>query len=273
MEEIRLKTWEDFEKAVNDEYAFAESLQNENQWTYVSDILFRGHANAEWKLETTLERFCSEKDLIIEPVKWSDYHHILGSINPFFSSFTDNKFSISHDFKEDCSSRNVPPCYDFMVHVRHHGFPSPLLDWTASPYVAAFFAFENATAEKDVSIYLYREYSAQAKSGWVGEPRIESLGPYVNTHKRHYLQQCQYTICFKEKPDDNHEYSFHESVRFSADRTEQDFLKKFILPSSERKKVLKKLDLMNINAFSLFNSEETMLSTLAYREIELKNRN
>ena len=31
--------------------------------------------------------------------------------------------------------------WSYMVHLRHYGFPSPFLDWTRSPYVAAFFAF------------------------------------------------------------------------------------------------------------------------------------
>lgn len=139
-----------------------------------------------------------------------------------------------------------------------------------SPYIAAFFAFFEAKESQDIAIYSYREYIEGRKSFTGSKPKITQLGQYTKTHKRHFLQQCQYTICTtNERSNDvKHKvYSSHEGVEYYE---HQDFIRKYIIPSSERKKVLKKLDLMNINAYSLFDNEDSLISTLAYREIEVK---
>jgi hypothetical protein len=46
---------------------------------------------------------------------------------------------------------------------------------------------------------------------------------------------------------------------------------KFNIPSTERTKVLRLLNDYNLNAFSLFDSEEALLETMWFREHVLKN--
>jgi hypothetical protein len=157
------------------------------------------------------------------------------------------------------------PVYEFMIYLRHHGFSSPLLDWSQSPYIAAFFAFNQASPTVGyASIYAYMEYSGQGKNGSEGKPTIYGRGPTVRSHRRHVLQQCEYTIC-TVRSEDEWNYTCHESA-FSEGRETQDLLWKFNIPSSEGPKVLHILDRYNLNAFSLFGSEESLMETIALRE-------
>jgi hypothetical protein len=61
----------------------------------------------------------------------------------------------------------------------------------------------------------------------------------------------------------------HQGV-FNINRSDQDLLWKIEIPASERVKVLHFLDKFNLNAFSLFDSEESLMETLAFRGIDLK---
>lgn len=227
----------------------------------LSPLLFRGHARASWRLETTLARYtcCS--------YSMRDYYRVMEAVRPAVESFTERRWDLPHDYSFDESIPQSPQGYEFMVYLRHHGFPSPLLDWTRSPYVAAFFAFNSACDGDRVAIYTFVEYSDLGKAGSLEEATIVGCGPYVTTHPRHFHQQSEYTYCKKKEAKDKYVYCSHEEA-FDRNDEEQDVLNKFILPGRERKSIMERLHLMNISAYSLFGSEESLLSTMAYHEIE-----
>ena len=133
--------------------------------------------------------------------------------------------------------------------------------------MAAFFAFSNASSSAThVSIYAYQEYAELVKMNELNSPHISSHGSYIRSHRRHFLQQCAYTICTVKNDAGEWQYACHEDV-FEKGGENQDLLWKFNLPASERTKVLRSLDLYNLNGYSLFGTEESLMETVAQREI------
>ena len=258
MNTIELSAWEEFEVKVEEIFKATEKIGEENSG-HVSKPLFRGHSKASWMLKTTLERY-TKKQYSVE-----DYYRVLTKVEPAVTIFTSKQFKLEQKFNPDCKLKS-PQGYKFMVYLRHHGFPSPLLDWTRSPYVAAYFAFNGDEHEENVSIFCYREYGGKGKVGRADQERVTGLGPYVAAHKRHFIQQCEYTICTKEVGK-KYVYGSHEEALNNINE-HQDIIEKFLIPANEKEKVLEKLDRMNINSYSLFGDEDSLMSMLAYREIK-----
>lgn len=274
MQNIDLDSWEKFEEQL-------KILENERlQHKYQSYFLYRGQEDSALNLLTTLERNGQEMTL-------KKYYHLISVVKPQIESFTgvnwnilsypngidkwlnENSSIIPHAF--GCSP-DFQEIYSYMIYLRHHGFPSPMIDWTISPYVAAYFAFRRELQDvRNVSIYVYLESKSEIglKGGGCSEPYIYQLGPYVRTDRRHFIQQSRYTICVVH--DKEWRYAPHEKA-FSRCEPEQDALWKFNIPYSERLKVLRLLERYNINALSLFGSEESLMETMSIREIHLRDR-
>lgn len=88
---------------------------------------FRGHGSNKFRLRTSLqragrnrlERYCAET---------------LPEFKSHVEAIEGTRFALSND--DDYST--------LLGLAQHHGLPTPLLDWTRSPYVAAYFAFSDA---------------------------------------------------------------------------------------------------------------------------------
>lgn len=241
-----------------------------------ASILFRGHSSSEWDLETTLER-SAHSDLV------TDYYSMALRIKSEVEAFTGLKWTDDADvdypmIHSTCStyekfsarfSRQALPHYAYLSYLRHHGFPSPLLDWSMSRFVSAFFAFRARPIAENVAIFAYRERDKSGmKLGGNDVPVIRVCGPYVSGPRRHFAQRSQYTVCTMWN-DSGPYFLNHNDVCKPFDPKkdfQQDIIFKFEVPSSERKKVMTELEDYGLNAYGLFGSEEGLMESLSLRE-------
>jgi hypothetical protein len=256
--EINLRSWRGFARCL----ATIRKKAGEQ-------LLFRGHADSRWTLQTTLER----RGHLNMPVH--QFFRMVGNAHPRVQSFTERRFEIptypellklldDYDkFSLEVSFGRFP-MYEFLIYLRHHGFPSPLLDWTESPYVAAFFAFMDERPNvKKRSIHVWKE--SRITSHGTGRPQMKTCGPYVTAHRRHVVQQCEYSLCVTYVPGDK-EWRF-TSQEEGLSQDDHEFWK-INIPSTERPSVLKNLDEFNLNAYSLFGSEDSLMHSLATRDMD-----
>lgn len=264
---ITEKTLESWEQLQHEIESLCKSLGDK-----ADDLLFRGQPDSTWKLDTTVER------KLKTPISLSRYYRFAFTAKSRLETLieaswdipTPTKFAKWIDNKDALSFVDLPG-YDYLAYLRHHGFPSPFLDWTTSPYVAEFFAFNDCrpSTNNSVSVYCYLEHADVGKLRSSDEPGIFVFGPYAKVHKRHVLQQSQYSICTELNDAYKPIFANHELVFKKSDKR-QDRLWKFNVPSTERNKALKSLNKMNINSYSLFGTEDALVESISTSEI-IKN--
>ena len=273
---LNLRSWSGFEVAI-------QKLENERQVKSARRLtapLFRGHGSNRWKLETTLERsypFESSQ----QQTSFLEYYRALATAKPVIETLSGKERGIILDYPTfgrklkahgiswlDMFMIKYPTVWEYFVYVRHHGFPSPLLDWTTSPYVAAFFAFDSPPRNaKRVCVYAMTHDTIHGVSS---DAHLMVVGPYMRSHPRHFQQQCRYTLCVGIDLK-NQDYVFRpHQLGMQQGLGQNGRLTAITIPLSERTKALRHLERMNINAFSLFGTEDSLIRTIARRELLLR---
>jgi len=258
METIKIASYQDLQTEIY-QLITSDKTRREASERHYSPLLFRGQSHATWELKTTLERFHPEV------MTQNEYSSLMKQLKILTETALD--ISLPEDAEYDRSSAHGPPAYyPLLVYARHHGFPSPLLDWTESWYIALFFALAYAPDQGNGSsaVFAYREYCGSGKSNERSEPHIVGLGPAIRTHRRHLLQQAWYTMCQFENPEGQLVYANHEDT-FKRNSRDQDALWKFEIPWSEKNIIIQELYKMNITAFTLFGTIDRLMDTLALR--------
>jgi len=161
MEIISVKKWETLKKALRRVSSHRDKL-SDGPGFIPSNLLYRGQCNAEWNLATTLERAPAGS------LSLNSYFRKVLTSRPQVEAFSDKRWELIDldEYREWVATVDEVwlsgfPGYEYMIYLRHHGFPSPLLDWTRSPYVAAFFAFSKIPPKtKKIALYCYMEYGS-----------------------------------------------------------------------------------------------------------------
>lgn len=259
--EINLSKWSEFKELAD---------HSRLEWIY------RGQGKSEWKIGSSLER--SEFYGPIERI--DSIEHQL--VEEFKRSF--NNYSLG-----ESTPTNL---VEWLALIQHFGSPTRLVDFTRSPYVAAYFAFEEEYVDnKYVSVWIvdhvrfyqraiyYLEkkgipanyFKQQIKT----EPYVFSdlllqhlfdlqnldcvipLVPY-SVNSRYLLQQSIFLApCNIAK-------SFLDQLEFLGEAGHEAVLK-INLPARLRNEVLRDLDKMNINRASLFPGLDGFAKTVNLR--------
>ncbi|WNH13049.1 FRG domain-containing protein [Thalassobellus suaedae] len=258
------------------EYTIKSWTDLRTLFSKIDDWVFRGHADSQWTLQTTLERGAEMNKSGIRDIPAIE-KNIIDKFKRRASNYLD-------EFPDDDN------LLEWLSLIQHHGGPTRLLDFSKSYYVGLFFSVNHTTTESAVYclnrklIYnkgleteekRYREdfleFGSRAHCNFALKeqtlsPLVTTVEPY-NIHERLSRQQGLFAIPFegrqsfeynlsltvnsyqKELPKSKKIENFETKVKLL---NEECGLLKIIIPTEFHNEIKKDLKLMNITNETLF---------------------
>jgi hypothetical protein len=239
----RLTSWDDFLKLViNPPY---------------SNWAFRGERDERWPLYSSLSRY-------------------LSSVGVHRDAWTSQEARILRIFKRKAHQfMPSPPAWDddfqWLALMQHHGAPTRLIDFTWSPYVAAFFGLESSVGDGVVwALNPARIDSSRAQRRDRLDPRVPgNFTKYYLSGERHFI--------WMGEPYTMNQRLIAQSGTFAVpgvldvpveeilgDRDQTGIMTKFVLAKEVREVGMRELYRMNITFATLFPDLDGLARSMGY---------
>lgn len=225
---IKFDTWNEFIESINSNLQYRQ-------------FVWRGQADSSWILEPTLDRLLREIDKIGDT----------RSINEHL-----NRFKYAARGRRGNNPPGLESDNDWWALGQHNGLLTPLLDWTKSPFVSAFFAFASSVKSStnlrvivgisQTSFVLKSNEIKKAHTSSSRPPIIEFIEPLSDENARLVNQGGLFT----RSPAG---VDIESWVKKNFQKNDGKIrMWKMLIPEKEREIILKSLNRMNINYSSLF---------------------
>lgn len=208
-------------------------------------MIYRGQRLSTWGLVSSVHRTALVRS-IPDLKGYADY--MLPRVHDALEAWVGRSWDLKHPLG----------FAEFLAFLQHNGFPTPLLDWTESPYIAAYFAFEGVNhfqpQTESVAIFAFNQSAWASTFKQVYDfadfsPHVSVLRPrQVGNHKLAMQQGC-FTV--------TNVVDIEEHIHLN-EATDRHFLTKYELDVRERPRVIRELSLMGISAIQLMPSVEAV---------------
>ncbi len=216
--------------------------------SHTRDFVWRGQRRHDWPLRPSFDR-------LIGRLTTESGSVIANNPEDCLRNHLE-RFRMAVRGRRGLNPPELPLENDWWALGQHYGLATPLLDWTRSPFAAAYFAFEDDnsdTTEYRVvygldrrAVDLRNDDLATAESVEVGRPPLlEFYDPLSNENPRLVAQGGLFTRTPLGTP-------VEQWISAVFEEAPDPVLYRVLIPSQDRSACLRALNRMNINHLSLF---------------------
>ncbi len=249
--EIAINSWKEFRASVSG----AE----------FSNWAFRGQTNSGWPVLSTLSRYfrdfrihqgaqSQQEERILRIFRRKAHHYL---------SRTPDEMDV----------------FEWLALMQHHGAPTRLIDFTWSPYVAAFFALERATADAAVWALFPPDVTASVeKTGQLEQEALdEDRGPWISGNYDRFFLTNEHRFVVIGEPMQMNKRLIAQGGTFVvpgvlntpveelvADASSTAVVKFVLSTENVRKEAMRDLYKMNITHATLFPDIDGLARSLAF---------